>query len=67
MLTAFAFKISKYPDARARIFAGSCWNAASTKHGSGIAGHITQRCARMKQPIWTSDPKITLFRDGGPR
>jgi multiple sugar transport system substrate-binding protein len=66
MLTAFVFKYSKYPNA-ARDYLRfmlereqyEAWQQASL-------GYMTQPLrAYEANPVWTSDPKITLFRDGG--
>ncbi len=66
MLTAFVFKYSKYPNA-ARDYLRfmlereqyEAWQQASL-------GYMTQPLrAYEANPVWASDPKITLFRDGG--
>ena len=66
MLTAFVFKYSKYPDAAREYLRFMLERAQYEAWQQASLGYMTQPLrAYESNPVWTSDPKITLFRDGG--
>jgi len=66
MLTAFVFKYSKYPNAAREYLRFMLERAQFEAWQQASLGYMTQPLrAYESNPVWTSDPKITLFRDGG--
>jgi len=64
MLQAYAFKYSKYPNA-VKEYLRFMWEKDEYEPWQQAAnGYITQPLtAYESNPIWTSDPKVTPFRD----
>ena len=66
MLTAFVFKYTKFPDAAREYLRFMLEREQYEAWQQASLGYISQTLrAYESNPVWTSDPHITLFRDGG--
>jgi multiple sugar transport system substrate-binding protein len=66
MLTAFIFKYTRYPNAAREYLRFMLERGQYEAWQQASLGYMSQTLrAYEANPIWTSDPKITLFRDGG--
>jgi multiple sugar transport system substrate-binding protein len=66
MLTAFVFTYTKYPNAAREYLKFMLERSQYEAWQQASLGYVTQTLrAYEANPVWTSDPKITPFRDGG--
>ncbi|HEX9452252.1 MAG TPA: extracellular solute-binding protein [Burkholderiales bacterium] len=66
MLTAFVFKYCRFPDAARDYLRFMLERSQYEAWQQASLGYVTQTLRAFEaNPIWTSDPKITPYRDGG--
>jgi multiple sugar transport system substrate-binding protein len=66
MLTAFVFTYTRYPNAAREYLRFMLERSQYEPWQQASQGYVTQTLRAFESnPVWTSDPKITPFRDGG--
>ncbi len=66
MLTAIAFKYTRFPNAAREYLRFMLERSQYEAWQQASLGYMSQTLrAYESNPVWTSDPRITLFRDGG--
>jgi multiple sugar transport system substrate-binding protein len=66
MLTAFVFKYTRFPNTAREYLRFVLEPSQYEAWLQASLGYMSQTLrAYESNPVWTSDPKITLFRDGG--